>query len=86
MSRIQSTWQNSNKGALIVRLRKKVTFAVYAEMDNLNRIAQMVDNLVSHVVRFKSQQITWYIWLRFAPPKFLLTQKLLLCWERYRKA
>ena len=60
-----------NKGALIVRLRKEVTFTDYAEMDNLNLIAQMVDNLVSHVVRFKSQQITGYIWLRFAPPKFL---------------
>jgi hypothetical protein len=60
-----------NKGALIVCLRKKVTFAVYAEIDNLNWIAPMEDNLVSQVVRFKSQQITWYIWLRFAPPKFL---------------
>ena len=46
---------SENESARIVRLLKEETFAVYAEMADLNRFAQIVDNVVSPVVNFSSK-------------------------------
>jgi len=42
-------WRSSE--AELRELRNEVTFAVYAEMDDLDQVAQIVDNLFSHLAK-----------------------------------
>jgi hypothetical protein len=48
------TWRQSE--AALRKLRKAVTFAVYAEKDDLDEVAAIVEKLLAHLLRSATKQ------------------------------